>query len=371
MLHLVVIQAEFGDCFVLEHRAGNVIRRYLIDGGPDGVLDAHLRPYIDAVMPAGAFEAVVLSHVDSDHIIGLLDLFAELRAVPPDDKPFVRVKDLWHNSFSLSGGDAAIDRRIAGVFEAAGADAVAMPATGSSILGYDEGGRLRQEALALGVPVNAPFPDHVILADTAHVLNLAGLSVRVVGPSKTSLAALRRAWLEWLRKHETAVAARAPLAAAKADASIPNLSSVCLLATEKDCSVLLTGDATGDEILANLEAGGLASGREPFHVNVLKMPHHGSDRNVSPAFFTRVTADRYVFSANGRDGNPDMATLVWLVEALRRDGRSAQLVATNRTESLARLVELYAPGTYGYRLSFLPDTSSWLRIPVRSRGVGG
>jgi hypothetical protein len=52
-----------------------------------------------------------------------------------------------------------------------------------------------------------------------------------------------------------------------------------------------------------------------FHVDVLKVQHHGSDRNVTPEFFTRVTADHYVFSGNGQHGNPERNTLQMLADA--------------------------------------------------------
>ena len=49
------------------------------------------------------------------------------------------------------------------------------------------------------------------------------------------------------------------------------------------------------------------------------MPHHGSSRNVDEAFFARVTADHYVFSADGRHGNPDPQTLRMLAAARGTD----------------------------------------------------
>lgn len=51
------------------------------------------------------------------------------------------------------------------------------------------------------------------------------------------------------------------------------------------------------------------------HVDLLKIPHHGSDRNVSTEFFRQVTANHYVVSANGQHGNPDVAMLQMLSEA--------------------------------------------------------
>jgi hypothetical protein len=51
---------------------------------------------------------------------------------------------------------------------------------------------------------------------------------------------------------------------------------------------------------------------------VLKLPHHGSVRNVTEEFLTTVTADHYVMSANGKYDNPDLDTLK-LLSKLRGD----------------------------------------------------
>ena len=41
-----------------------------------------------------------------------------------------------------------------------------------------------------------------------------------------------------------------------------------------------------------------------IHVDLLKVPHHGSANNLDEDFFERITADHYVFSGNGEHGNP-------------------------------------------------------------------
>jgi hypothetical protein len=48
---------------------------------------------------------------------------------------------------------------------------------------------------------------------------------------------------------------------------------------------------------------------------VLKLPHHGSDRNVETDFFRKIVADHYVVSADGTDDNPEMATLQMISES--------------------------------------------------------
>jgi hypothetical protein len=49
-------------------------------------------------------------------------------------------------------------------------------------------------------------------------------------------------------------------------------------------------------------------------VDILKAPHHGSDRNIDADFLRRITADHYVFSGNGEHGNPERETLRMLLD---------------------------------------------------------
>jgi hypothetical protein len=80
-------------------------------------------------------------------------------------------------------------------------------------------------------------------------------------------------------------------------------------------SMLLTGDARGDKIIDGLELVGLLRKKGKLHVNILKVPHHGSARNMEQGFFERVTADHYVFSGDGNHGNPDRQTVQMLLDA--------------------------------------------------------
>jgi beta-lactamase superfamily II metal-dependent hydrolase len=80
--------------------------------------------------------------------------------------------------------------------------------------------------------------------------------------------------------------------------------------------MLLTGDARGDHVLAGLEANGLLDDDGRIHVDLLKLPHHGSKNNVKKEFFERVTADHYVVSGDrGRFPNPAREAMEWLHEA--------------------------------------------------------
>jgi hypothetical protein len=130
---------------------------------------------------------------------------------------------------------------------------------------------------------------------------------------KPELVALQEEYDAWLKKHKEEKETKAALASFT-DTSVPNLSSIVVLAEADSKRMLLTGDARGDKILEGLELVDLLKPGGTLHIDVLKMPHHGSDRNMDRIFFERITADHYVFSGNGEYGNPERETLQMLLD---------------------------------------------------------
>jgi hypothetical protein len=278
----------------------------------------------------------------------------------------MKIGGLWHNAFSQTfDPDADIVNRV----RAASAGSLStMSVLNAALLGVGEGSRLRADATILKIPVNAGFAEKLVSFDTAPAdLSFGNVKITVVGPTKKNLEALRQEWLKWLEKHEDAVATGDPQTAAMADKSIPNLSSIQLhVEAEVEGgrkTMLLTGDGRGDHLLEGLEAAGLLDADGGIDVDLLKLPHHGSDRDVTAKFFERVRAKTYVMSANGRDGNPDIATLHWIVEAAKKQERDIALFATNATPSTAAIVKERPPGQFPYSLTIMSEPHSHLVEP--------
>jgi hypothetical protein len=144
-----------------------------------------------------------------------------------------------------------------------------------------------------------------------------GLTLTVLGPERTEMEQLEHEWRKAKQEHR---AHSALFAADYLNRTAENLSSIVLLAeaaVEGDTPrrMLLTGDAGGDLIMRTLERVGLLTPETPFHVDLLKVQHHGSQHSVDDVFFRRVTADHYLFSGNGRHGNPHPCVLRWLTDA--------------------------------------------------------
>jgi hypothetical protein len=229
------------------------------------------------------------------------------------------------------------------------------------LYGVAEGMDMRELLARLQLPVNRGFPGEVVTLDAAPPqLDLNGLAVTLVGPAQSNLNRLRREWQAWLAAHRPPEGAQAIPGAEgqfdrpiSPDQSIPNRSSIMFVAQSGGGSVLFTGDGRGSDVLRGLVRAGLMAKDGVYHVDVLKVPHHGSARNASRKFFAQVTADVYVLSANGKDGNPDLPTLAWLAQALKEQGRRARIVATNLTPSLEQMRVEFPPAIYGYQLEVL------------------
>ena len=365
MFSLHIVQADFGDCLLLEFGAEASRGFILVDGGPPTVFDNALRKVLEhKVKPRGGrLDRIILSHIDSDHIVGLIDLFAELRAQRDDGQPeLVSVHGLWHNSFArVLDPDNILGPRLRALLAVAGVETT-MDHSAASINGIAEGNKLRQYAQILNIPLNADLPDPITVESASTPVTFRTLTLNVVGPTEANLEALRAEWKEWLDDHEEAIASGNLKIMANADKSVPNLSSICLVAEADGRTILLTGDARSDHVIQGLKAKGLLDASGRVHFDVLKVPHHGSDRNITKAFFRKVTADSYVLSADGKYGNPDLATLIWLVEAAKEQSRTPDVYVTNTTPSTRKLTEEYPPSEYGYRLRFLPESDASMEI---------
>ncbi len=141
------------------------------------------------------------------------------------------------------------------------------------------------------------------------------------------MKALQKDWdvkIKPLLKKEKTPAGLAEIAAFLDD-SVYNLSSLVVLAEVGAKRILLTGDGRGDHTLAGLEKVGRLDSKGKIALDVLKVPHHGSDRNVEVDYFKSVRAKHYVISADGKHDNPDVDTLEMIAAARTDDAFTIHL----------------------------------------------
>ena len=344
VFRLEVLRARKGDCCLLHYGTTTKPGLALIDGGPDGVYQPFLRPRLEELRTERGLaddrpmviDLVMLSHIDDDHVAGLLELTGELLEAKDNENPsIVRILDLWHNTFDdiidndaveLAGavrthfGPASLDGGLPpGVLDGLEGQSVGpVSDTVMIIASVPQGRELRDDAKKLGIQQSTEIEGGLVVAtDGGVALDMGkGLTFTVIGPMLLEIKKLQAEVRAWLKKHpEAQERVTASALASLADSSPTNLSSIVVLAEAAQKSILFTGDALGDKILEGLKMVGRLDQDDSIHVNVLKGQHHGSDRNYTPEFFERVTADHYVFSGNGEYGNPERETFRMLADA--------------------------------------------------------
>jgi hypothetical protein len=347
LFSLDVIRARKGDCLMLHFGSPDDPKLVMIDGGPKGVYGPHLRPRIEQLRKARGLAAkkplpvdlLMVSHVDDDHIQGILELTRELISAPMDNKPqLVQVLSFWHNSFdnvightpdeltaafksqfgaASMAGDPPADLTV----DDADADEETVVSTLKVLASIEQGAQLRKDVEKLQFPLNPEFDGELIVAKKkGKPIPIDededdGLTLTVVGPMLPEIKALHAKHQEWLKDLKKKGKTPDEVLSAYVDKSVPNLSSVVVMAEAGGKRILLTGDARGDKVLEGLEFVGLLKKGGKIEVDVLKVPHHGSSNNLDDDFFERITADHYVFSGNGEHGNPERESLEMLLEA--------------------------------------------------------
>lgn len=353
-MKLEVLPAQKGDCLLVHSETADGPGLILIDGGPAGVSEDDLIPRLEELRQQriddgliGAdqplvIDLVVVSHVDDDHINGIIDLFEKMmaRKEARQPEPF-RVKGLWHNSFDrVLGNDETgaittgtqFGAASTGDFDALVAKAEKGPPTDHAkiLASVKQGDDLKRLAEALGIPVNAQFGGKLIRTAPGETVShiVAGVELIVLGPLQPELKKLQKEFDKWLKKQPFAERTPASLLSALDDESAANLSSIVLLAKKDGRTFLLTGDARSDKVLGGLEDSGLVGDGGTIEVGILKMPHHGSIRNLDDEgdFLGRVTSKHYVFSGNGEHSNPDRETFDLLFKT--RPGAEMNLYLT-------------------------------------------
>lgn len=335
---LEVLQAKHGDCLILHYGDENNPKLIVIDGGPGGVYRNHLKPRLleikNTLSPNDKLpiSMIMVSHMDDDHVNGVLDLTNEVTSALEDqEEPDFDIENMWFNSFDDIIGNLEIPNLSNISASTQSINIALLPSLFSSIDHHhsavisstSQGRQLRKDADFMNAMVNFPFGDiangkaNLVRFDSSNpIINWnTNLKIEVVHPNEQRLKEMQEKWDKDLKKAKDNGDNSIIFASlGDRDKSPFNLASIVCLMELDGKTILLTGDSRDDDIISGLETAGKLDAQGKLHVDILKIPHHGSDKNVSRSFFEKITADHYIISGNGRHHNPDKATLVMLEE---------------------------------------------------------
>jgi hypothetical protein len=296
-VELTFLDARQGDAIWVRWGEG---RQLLVDMGTSGTGRALADRFRALPEDQRAFELLVVTHVDTDHIGGVLT-----GLVDPAEPVPVTFADVWFNGWDHLNGLVAADERSA-LEPMGGVQGELLTTWLRDHAWNDAFGRaaaIRSETMlprvelpdGLTVTVLAPVQQRLTELVPEWQLAVAAAlekgTLTDVSPGLEPMGPSTAPILE--SALDLALLSEDPF---KVDHSLANAASIAVVLEHDGKRALLTGDATASELLGGLALFG-AGDRVPL--DLVKLPHHGSRNNVSRALVQAVDCPLWVFSSDG------------------------------------------------------------------------
>ncbi|HTY31274.1 hypothetical protein [Mycobacterium sp.] len=334
-----MLPAREGDCIVLTYGDADEPRRILVDGGRAATYRAVRDRFSHVPDSQRIFELLIVSHVDRDHIEGSV-------AMLEDPASPLQFRDVWFNSY----------------------DHLRDPET--EAFGAVQGERLTAALRRRPDLWNKAFQGKSVELRPGKPITLeGGLEITLVSPDRDKLEALIPVWDKECRKAGLiqGIAARRPsppeglerfgrvnideLASQpfRPDRAEANGTSIAFLARYGGRCILLAADAHTDRLIESLRPLAAAEGGR-LRVDALKLPHHGSEYNVSSELLDLVACPRYLVSTNGSYfGHPNATAMA---RVIKHGGDSPEIIFNYRSDETLLWKNQRWQQRFGYRTTY-------------------
>jgi len=300
-----MLPAGHGDALIIEYGRPDDIHRILIDGGPYYAYDdaGGLRERLKSLQDAGqsSFDLLVVTHVDIDHIDGIIKLLQD------PEFASLEFKDIWFNDWKH------LQPRATGVL--AGVQGEFLGA-----LLEERGLNWNRHPKLAGGPVMVPDEGNLPTLELE-----SEATITLLSPGPAELDNLRRKWKQSVSRagfipgDRTAALAELDRRArygpprgvlgTQEDDSAANGSSIAFLLEYEDERLLLAGDAWAPVLQRSLDRYAVEHGG-PVGMKEFKLSHHGSFSNVNKNLIRAIRPDRYLVSSSSQYyGHPDSDTI--------------------------------------------------------------
>lgn len=357
MFTVTMLPAAVGDCLWIEYGEESGPHRILIDGGTPPTYQRHLRSKIESLGPNPYIDLLIVTHVDTDHIGGVLKLFDD----PPDG---LRFGEVWYNGWRQIQPEAL------------------------DLLGPLDGEILSQQLVASGFKWNTRFRrkgNPVVVPTTSRLPSYrlaGGMKLTLLSPGRPELEALRGNWVKVCRdaglvpgvnsRRLAEIASRKGLdllggdpvrdlaeTQTGLDRTPANGSTIAVLAEYDDGGVtkrcILSGDAHADVLAPSIRRLAEERGLDRLAVDAFKLPHHGSENNVTRELLEAVNCTRYLFSSNGTVFKSPHPHAVAVARTILYGGPNAKLHFNYRSETSERWDNLPFMRRYRYAVDYGDD----------------
>lgn len=358
MFRIEMLPAHHGDCLWVTYGPADEPRRILIDGGTAATFPTLQRRIEQLPKGKRHFELLIVSHIDDDHIGGVLKLLQSDLGVTWGE--------VWFNGWKHLIPTAPAPK-------------------GRKFLGPQQGEDLSELLASQGLPWNTRFGgDTLVVSETGPLPSVeleGGMRLTLLSPTRETLERLDRKWtndllVKGVIPGEAEAEARRKrflgggldlktldLERFEPDTAVANGSSIAVLAEYDGRSCLLTGDAFAPVLAASLQRlPAFDATTRKLKVDAFKLPHHASSGNVSPALLRLLSCKRYLVSTNGdKFGHPDPEALGRVVTL---GGTSPELFFNYRVKSTSPWSDASLRMQYGYQAHYPSDADTGMVVDL-------
>ncbi len=331
MFRIEMLPAAHGDCLWIEWGKKSEVYRLLIDGGPGHTYHYLRERLLHLPKSERIFELLVITHIDSDHIEGVIRLLQDAPALG------VVFKRIWFNGY----------KELNYVEDPIGAPLGAIHGEYLSLL-IEEYKKTMNLPNILNLDLPNSYAGFNLDKDQFPSITLSGdLNLTLMGPTDTELLKLKDRWDDELVlaevEHGDEKSLRDKLLKNKrlkplgdvlgdeeiieddeqyewpdddgldmaddvlggrsekfgSDTSAANASSIVLLADYEGHRVLLAGDAHPVVLETSIERWLELNEASKMALDVFKIPHHGSMNNITEELLKKLSCRNYLISTSG------------------------------------------------------------------------
>lgn len=342
-----MLPANEGDCILITIPQEDV--RILIDGGTSETYTSCLRGRLLKIKEEGkGIDLLVVTHIDNDHIGGIIELLKENGSFAKSK--IIKIQNIWHNSYrhlqfhkELATGEA--EKQILKKIVARGvSQEMRQFAKGKKEISALQGTSLAALILQGGYNWNLQFYGKAVKKQQEKIRLGNTCTIEVLLPGQKELEKLAQKWRYELKRSRISfqfsedkifddayeyyyrflaqenIGEKKQISASnkehedingieklaerqgKPDSSETNASSISLLLDYKGKRILLLADNTAGKVMESGKISGI--------FDAIKLPHHGSVRNISDGFLANCVTEKYLISTSSEKyGHPDIETL--------------------------------------------------------------
>lgn len=350
MIKLKIIPASYGDSFLLSIKEENQFINILIDGGFSKTYDDYLQDLIKELAEKNQkLNLVINTHIDSDHIRGLISFFIE-----NNKKQIIKIEDIWFNGLEQiinrypnkpekeDEDEKIVDNILKKGYEDEFEENEQISSKeGVALSGLIEFGQYNHNQNNNGKAINSEIKE-ISLSEN--------VKIKIINPNLEKLQALEKEWLEEMNKlnFHFSIPKNQNLVSSfefiisrlknfykeqdikissidelklylsdlkERDTSIVNDSSISFVIEAYDKKLLFLGDA----IIKNIEECNIIKELkniygENYIFDLIKLPHHGSAYNITKDFINLFSGNEYIVSTNSeKHRHPDLSVLANII----------------------------------------------------------